>query len=135
MNLYTHYLKILKKIIIKNKNTININSNQNLNFIIIEKPPEKFDCDFSSNAAMILGKILKKNPRDLALILKEIFEKQVKDFSEISIAGPGFLNFKLNNNSWIKIIENISKNKNKYGSNKNNKKFNIEFVSANPTGP
>ena len=135
MNIYKIYLSEIQKVLIKNKSKINIDSNKYFENIIVESPPDKFDFDFSSNAAMVLGKILKVNPRNLAEILKKILTNELKDFSTIDIAGPGFLNFKLSNKAWIKITENIFKNKKKFGSNKNNKKFNIEFVSANPTGP
>lgn len=135
MNLFKTYLSEIKKIIIKHKREINFNSEKDLNGIILETPPEEFDCDFSSNAAMVLAKSAKNNPRNIAEKIKGILEKKSKDFSEISIAGPGFLNFKLTDKAWIKIIKDISKSKKKFGSSKKNKKFNIEFVSANPTGP
>ena len=135
MNLFKIYLSEIKKTIKKNRREINFNSEQDLNSIIVETPPEKFDFDFSSNAAMALSKSVKDNPRNIAEKIKNILEKKSKDFSQISIAGPGFLNFKLTNKAWIKIIQDIFKIKKKFGSNKKNKKFNIEFVSANPTGP
>ncbi len=135
MNLFKIYLSKIKKIIIKHKQDINFISEKNLNGIIVESPPDKFNFDFSTNAAMVLSKILKDNPINIANKIKSILEKKSKDFSNISIAGPGFLNLKLENKVWLKTINDISKIKNKYGSNKKNKKFNIEFVSANPTGP
>ncbi len=135
MNLFKIYLSEIKKIIIGHRKEINFNSKKDLDGIIVETPPEKFDFDFSSNAAMVLSKSVKDNPRNIAEKIKNILEKKSKDFSQISIAGPGFLNFKLTNKAWIKTIQNISKIKKKFGSNKKNEKFNIEFVSANPTGP
>ena len=101
----------------------------------METPPDKFNFDLSSNAAMILAKNINKNPRVIAEQLKEILLKEIKDFSSIEIAGPGFLNFKINNNTWQKTIDSILKSNKSYGSNKLKKSFNIEFVSANPTGP
>ena len=101
----------------------------------METPPDKFNFDLSSNAAMILAKNINKNPRVIAEQLKEILLKEIKDFSSIEIAGPGFLNFKINNNTWQKTIDSILKSNKSYGSNKQKKSFNIEFVSANPTGP
>ena len=59
----------------------------------------------------------------------------VKDFETIEIAGPGFLNIKLSKKGMISNINNILKDKDNYGSRKSKKTFNIEFVSANPTGP
>ena len=84
---------------------------------------------------MILAKITKNNPRLIAEKLKEILKSEIKDFSSIEIAGPGFLNFKISNDTWHKTIKMIFKENKKYGSNRNKKNFNIEFVSANPTGP
>ena len=135
MNLFKTYLSDIKNKIIKYKKELNFDPKKDLKDFIVETPPEEFDFDFSSNVAMILAKRIKDNPRNIAEKIKNILKKESKDFSEISIAGPGFLNFKLTNKAWIKIIKDISKSKKSYGSVKNNKKFNIEFVSANPTGP
>jgi len=135
MNLFKIYLDEIKKKLIKNKNNFNIKSTGDLKQIIVENPPEKFDFDLSSNAAMVLAKLVKENPRNIAEKLKTILIKEIKDFSHIDIAGPGFLNFKLTNKAWVKIINSIYTSKKKFGSNNQKKKYNIEFVSANPTGP
>ena len=135
MNLFKIYLDEIKKKLIKNKNNLNIKSTDDLKQIIVENPPEKFDFDLSSNAAMVLAKLVKENPRNIAEKLKTILIKEIKDFSHIDIAGPGFLNFKLTNKAWVKIINSIYTSKKKFGSNNQKKKYNIEFVSANPTGP
>ena len=135
MNLFKTYLEEIKKKIIKNKKDFNFKSADDLKQIVVENPPEKFDFDLSSNAAMIIAKLTRENPRNTAEKLKKILLKETKDFSDIDIAGPGFLNFKLNNKAWIKIIESIYKSKKNFGSSNQKKKYNIEFVSANPTGP
>ena len=135
MNLFEIYTKEIKNKIIKNRSTFNIQGINDIENIIIENPPEHFDYDLSSNAAMVLAKINNENPRLIAEKLKKIFIKELKDFSVIDIAGPGFLNFKINQNTWNKFIKSTLKNKNSFGSKKQNKKYNIEFVSANPTGP
>ena len=107
MNLFKIYLNEIKKKIIKNKNDFNLKSTNDLKQIVVENPPEKFDFDLSSNAAMIIAKLTKENPRNIADKLKRILLKEIKDFSNIDIAGPGFLNFKLNNKAWIKVIDSI----------------------------
>ena len=135
MNLYKIYLSEIKKILLKNKKVINLNFIKGIDNIIVESPPEKFNYDFSSNAAMIIAKNAKINPRIIAEKIKEIIIKNSNNFSQIEIAGPGFLNFNLKKEAWIKIIDHILKSKKNYGSEKMNKKINIEFVSANPTGP
>ena len=83
----------------------------------------------------LLAKLINENPRKIAEKLKKILQKEIKDFSNIDVAGPGFLNFQISIKTWNKIIASIIKEKKKYGSKKKNKKYNIEFVSANPTGP
>ena len=135
MNIIESYTSKIKSRIIKYKSILNIKNNLEIKNIIVETPPDKFDFDLSSNAAMIIAKITKNNPRLIAEKLKEILKKEIKDFSSIEIAGPGFLNFKISNDTWHKTIKMIFKENKKYGSNRNKKNFNIEFVSANPTGP
>ena len=135
MNLFDLYTNKIKKKIIKNKSIFNLKNQNDIKNIVVETPPDKFNFDLSSNAAMILAKNINKNPRVIAEQLKEILFKEIKDFSSIEIAGPGFLNFKINNNTWQKTIDSILKSNKSYGSNKFKKSINIEFVSANPTGP
>ena len=135
MNLFDLYTNKIKKKIIKNKSIFNLKNQNDIKNIVVETPPDKFNFDLSSNAAMILAKNINKNPRVIAEQLKEILLKEIKDFSSIEIAGPGFLNFKISNNTWQKTIDSILKSNKSYGSNKFKKSFNIEFVSANPTGP
>ena len=84
---------------------------------------------------MVLAKTNKQNPKDLAEKLKKIFLDEIKSFSKIEIAGPGFLNIKLSATALINNINLILKSNKIYGSNNKNKTYNIEFVSANPTGP
>tara|TARA_Y100000817_G_scaffold258343_1_gene212044 strand:- start:340 stop:711 length:372 start_codon:yes stop_codon:yes gene_type:complete len=122
MNLFTLYLKEIKNKLIDKKNNFNLNNKSDLSQIIVENPPEKFDFDLSSNAAMIIAKNTNSNPREIAKKLSEILLNEVKDFSIIDIAGPGFLNIKLSNHAWVKTINSIYKNK-KFGS--TNQKKNI----------
>ncbi len=135
MNFFNIYLDKIKKTVIKNKKKLDIEDNLTLDKITVEVPPEKFNCDFSTNLCLILGKNINQNPRILADKIKDILIDEINHFSSIEIAGPGFLNIKLSKDAWLYIINNIEKNKKTFGSNKNNNKYNIEFVSANPTGP
>ena len=135
MNFFNIYLEKIKKTVIKNKKKLDIKELKILNKINVESPPEKFDCDFSTNISLVLGKSLKQDPRKLADKIKDILIDEIKHFSSIEIAGPGFLNIKLSNDAWLFIMSNIEKNKKTFGSNNKNNKYNIEFVSANPTGP
>ena len=135
MNVFENYLEKIKKITLKNYKKLNVNDGNIFKGTAVEVPPSDFDFDLSCNIAMILAKKVKENSRDLADKIKKILLKDSSDFEEIEVAGPGFLNIKLSNSSLKNIIEDINKNKNLYGSSKKNKKYNIEFVSANPTGP
>ena len=84
---------------------------------------------------MVLGKSNKLNPNDLAQKLKKLFLDNIENFAEIEIAGPGFINIKLSKSALIKKYKGNFKNNKKYTVSKSNKTYNIEFVSANPTGP
>ena len=134
MNIFNFYQKKIIETIKKNKRSLKI-SEVNFNGMQVELAPEKFNCDISTNIAMLLTKRNKKDLQTFAHDLKNLLIKQIKDFQNIEIAGSGFLNITLKEKSLLKIIEQILKNKDKYGSLKQNKKINIEFVSANPTGP
>ena len=90
--------------------------------------------DISSNIAMLLAKELKKSPKDIA---NQIIEKFKNRFiNRIELAGPGFLNFFLTNEAFTELLRELMESKEEFFKN-NNKKFNynIEFLSANPTGP
>ncbi|MGA1862567.1 arginine--tRNA ligase [Deferribacter thermophilus] len=102
---------------------------------IVEVPKDSSNGDFATNVAMKLAKILKKNPREIASNLVENIKKG--DLIEkIEIAGPGFINFFINNKYYEQIIEQVLKDDDyfviDYGK---GKKVLVEFVSANPTGP
>ena len=134
MNIFEHHLSEIRKIILSEKNSLNLGSIDHLKGVNLEIPPAQFNFDLSCNIAMVLGKKNKINPETLALKLKDIFLKKIKNFSKVEIAGPGFLNIKLSKAALINNINSILDN-NVYGSSKNNETYNIEFVSANPTGP
>ena len=109
------------------------------NNIIIQNTKNPKHGDYSTNIAMILSAKLKKNPHDIAdEIIEKLIENNSKNlFSSIDKAGPGFINFKLNNNLFYHEIFEIMKLNNNFGKSNigQNKSANVEFVSANPTGP
>jgi arginyl-tRNA synthetase len=135
MNIFKHHLKEIKNLILINKKILKLENIDNLSHVNLEIPPEQFNFDLSCNIAMVLGKSNKINPKDLAKIIKEIFLEKIINFSAIEIAGPGFLNIKLSKTALINNINAIIENNRAYGSNQTNETYNIEFVSANPTGP
>ena len=93
---------------------------------------EKFG-DISFNAPLVLSSSLKKNPIIIAQEILDIFLKEFNEFQSIEVAKPGFINFRFNNNFWFNYLLQISDEKNLLKD--NSKKINIEYVSANPTGP
>ena len=99
-------------------------------------PPKKEIADISCNAAMILAKFNNKEPIVLAEILKKHLLLNFQEFKFIEIAKPGFLNIKFHISFWKKYLTKVIKLREIFGSsNVLKKKYNIEFVSANPTGP
>ena len=135
MNVFEIYLKKIQDLIVLNNNSLNIESDISFSGIVVETPPQEFNFDLSSNIALVLARRTKRSPVNLAKSIKKLILENLDDFSEISIAGPGFINFKFSVKMYQKIIISILKINKKYGSNNKNKTYNIEFVSANPTGP
>ena len=135
MNIFEIYLNKIQDLIIKNNNSLNIESNISFSGTVVESPPQKFNFDLSTNIALVLAKKTKQSPIKLAENLKKLILKNLDDFSEINIAGPGFINLKFSDKIYQKFITSILKTGKKYGSNDKNETYNIEFVSANPTGP
>lgn len=100
----------------------------------LEKPKDGTKGDFSTNVAMQLTRLAKRNPREIA---QEIVANFVWDAVErVEIAGPGFINFYLKNDTLTQVVRNIIDLDHNYGRSTIGKgqKVNIEFVSANPTG-
>ena len=92
--------------------------------------------DLSSSLPLMLVKDLEKNPIDIAKIIMDSIDISKDLIKEITISKPGFINFKISNKYYYSVLEQILSN-NKFGqsSSFNGKKANVEFVSANPTGP
>ena len=137
MNIFDIYSEKIKTLVknLSKQNLIEIPDS--LNGINVDLPPEKFDCDISTNVAMVLSKSNKKPPIDLAKQLSELIKKNDKDISSIDVAKPGFINIKFNKSFWNNFLKEIIINQKEFGVNKKQKKktYLVEFVSANPTGP
>ncbi|WP_456405775.1 arginine--tRNA ligase [Caldithrix abyssi] len=105
--------------------------------IILERPREEKFGDFASNLALQLARHLKKNPRQIAEEIKDFIDQNPDYISAVEIAGPGFINFFASNVSLYKQLGEILEKKAAFGKSAygRGKKANIEFVSANPTGP
>ena len=135
MNIFEEYINKITALILKNQKLLKLDNLNNFKGIVVESPPVEFNFDLSCNAGLVLGKINKINPKELANKIKDLILKDLKDFEKIEIAGPGFLNLKLTNKSLILNINKILENKKSYGKKNSSNNYNIEFVSANPTGP
>ena len=135
MNIFEYYLLKINEIILDNKSNLNLRHLEDLKNVNLEVPPEHINFDLSSNICLVLSKANKINPNQLANKIKTLLLKSIKHFEIIEIAGPGFLNIKLSGEGLAKNINEIFKNKESYGSKKSNEIYNVEFVSANPTGP
>ncbi len=104
---------------------------------IIEVPANKDNGDYSSNCAMAWARCLKSAPRKIAETIAERLDLSDTFFDRCEIAGPGFMNFYLKESFNACIIQDILEKGEDYGRSDYGagKKINIEFVSANPTGP
>ncbi len=136
MNIFEIYLKKINEIVLTlNKKKIII-IDENLSSISVDVPPGNFNSDISTNVSMVLSKLNKKNPVELAKIIVKELAKD-KNISKVEIVKPGFINIKFKKSFWNDFVKNIILNHESFGINQYEKKNNflVEFVSANPTGP
>ena len=135
MNIFEYYLLEINKLILDHKDGLKLENLDNINKINLEVPPDQFNFDLSCNVSLVLARSNKLNSKNLAIHIQKLFEKYIDNFEKVEIAGPGFLNIKLSKTAIVKNINFILENKETYGSKKSKEEYNIEFVSANPTGP
>jgi arginyl-tRNA synthetase len=137
MNIFELYLDKIKSIIVDLNKNNQLEIPESFNGINAEIPPPKFDCDISTNVAMVLSKINKTSPLELAEKLAPEIKNKDSEIETISVAKPGFINIKFKPSYWSNFIKNITDNADSFGINEKEKKNNylVEFVSANPTGP
>jgi len=137
MNIFELYLDKIKSIIIELNKKDELLIPESFNGINAEIPPPKFDCDISTNVAMVLSKLNKKSPIDLAEQISPIIKNKDPFIENINVVKPGFINIKFKPLFWSNFIQEIITNSSTYGVNEKEKKLNylVEFVSANPTGP
>ena len=104
--------------------------------VTVEPPRDPSHGDLATNAAMVLAKIAGTNPRSLADIVR-LKLGALPDVTAVEIAGPGFINLRLSDDAWRTELETILVEGEAYGLSTvgNNERVNVEYVSANPTGP
>jgi len=105
--------------------------------VTCEPPREESHGDIATNAAMVLAKAAGKSPRDIAAELVKVLLKQVQDIQDCAVAGPGFVNLRIADTFWRKILSDILDQGIHYGDSQIGKgiKVNVEYASVNPTGP
>lgn len=110
-----------------------------LDRIVVEPPRDVSHGDLATNAAMVLAKPLKQKPRDIAEAIVSLLEaqKDALNIKSVSVAGPGFINVTLAPSVWQHIVKSILEDGEAFGKPDIGKgeKVNVEYVSANPTGP
>ncbi|AGF74614.1 arginyl-tRNA synthetase [Bartonella australis AUST/NH1] len=136
MNIFKNFEDKIKKLLelsdIKGKNGENLN----LSKITVDPPRDSLHGDLSTNAAMVLAKSVGLDPRILAEKIVELL-KNDQFIDHISVAGPGFINIKLTRSFWQNTLKLIIEEGTIYGRVfiGRGKRVNVEYVSANPTGP
>ncbi len=103
----------------------------------IEVPNDRKNGDFSANVAMVNAKVFRMAPRKSAELIANAIDLKDTYFDHVEVAGPGFMNFYLNNRYYADILLHIHEEGDHYGRSNygQHKKMLVEFVSANPTGP
>jgi arginyl-tRNA synthetase len=137
MNIFDLYLDKIVNLIKKLNEDCLVELPESLSGINVDIPPSSFNCDISTNVAMVLSKINKKKPLDIANQLSELIKMNDNEIDIISVAKPGFINIKFKKIFWNNFIKEVNINHKNFGINTKEKKYKylIEFVSANPTGP
>jgi len=104
--------------------------------VTVEPPRDPAHGDLATNAAMVLAKAAKTNPRALAEAIKPKLEA-LPPVTSVEIAGPGFINLRLRPDAWRDELRTILREGDAYGRSRvgANERVNVEYVSANPTGP
>ncbi|MEH7480716.1 arginine--tRNA ligase [Neobacillus drentensis] len=104
--------------------------------VVLETPKEKAHGDYSTNMAMQLTRVARKAPRVIAEALIENMDRSKASIEKIELAGPGFINFYMNNSYLTELIPTVINAGERYGETTvgGNEKIMVEFVSANPTG-
>lgn len=104
--------------------------------VMIEIPKDQRNGDYATNIAMRLAKTLKTRPLTIAEALMESLKLSLKEKAEVTLAAPGFINFKIAKNTLAAIINTIIAAGERYGENNSGNRMRVlvEYVSANPTG-
>ncbi|MEC9201696.1 MAG: arginine--tRNA ligase, partial [Pseudomonadota bacterium] len=136
MNIFAAFRARIEEIISELIKQGVVKDSADLSRISVEPPREASHGDMATNAAMVLGKFSELQPRDLADKIVDLLSED-KDIAAIDIAGPGFINLSFAPSVWQGQVVNVLRAGTEYGNSDigAKDKVNIEYVSANPTGP
>ena len=136
MSLYARYSALLDEVLDQLQSEGVLPAEINRRAVAVEPPRDPSHGDLATNAAMVLSKGARTNPRALAEAIAPKL-KELPDVISAEIAGPGFINIRLSADAWRNELETILAEGENYGLSDvgNNERVNVEYVSANPTGP
>ena len=125
MNIFDLYLDKIVILIKKLNKEGSLELPESLNGINVDIPPLNFDCDISTNVAMVLSKANKKSPIDIANTLVGLIKDTDEKIETISVAKPGFINIKFKAIYWNNFIKNVNQDYKNFGINIKEEKKNI----------
>ena len=136
MNLYARYAVLLDGVLDQLQSEGVLPEDLSRRAVAVEPPRDPSHGDLASNAAMVLAKGAGMNPRALAEQIAPRLNA-LPDVTSVEIAGPGFINIRLSPDAWRNELKSILAQGEDYGLSEigNNERVNVEYVSANPTGP
>ena len=136
MNIFNEFEQKIKELLQHSDIKTKDGSPLDLSRMSIEAPRDPSHGDLATNAAMVLSKSVGCNPRALAERIATLLETD-KDIESVNVAGPGFINLRLTDGFWRNVLKTIIKSGSSFGRSELGlgKKVNVEYVSANPTGP
>ena len=136
MNIFRFFEEEFKSIVDDLKSSGGLPANLDTSRVVFELPREASHGDLACNAAMVLAKPAGMKPRDLAEVISAKIDG-IAGVTSVEIAGPGFINIRVEPRLWAQEIDDIIAAGTDYGRNDSGagKPVNVEYVSANPTGP
>jgi len=136
MNIFNEFEQRIKNILLASEIKPKEGGTLDLTRVSVESPRETSHGDLATNAAMVLAKAVGQAPRALAERIAALLENS-DDIAHVSVAGPGFINLRLTQKFWHKMLATLLEQGRLYGASQlgAGKRVNIEYVSANPTGP
>lgn len=136
MNLRSEISRIIQETLVQLQKEGSLPEGDYLSDITVEIPANRDFGDYATNAAMFIARQFKTNPRALAVTISEALKKY-PEIVDVTIAGPGFININLSDEVWERALKAAITEGEHYGDSDIGKKekVNVEFLSANPTGP